>query len=112
MSRVQAAEIRHAGGTFWGVQYHPEYGHHVLAYILDQRATDLVSEGFFADQAQSKAYSSDLVALEKQPRRDICWRLGLNADVVDRCSGARNREFRRLVQGRGLPARRSVKAPA
>jgi GMP synthase (glutamine-hydrolysing) len=83
VSRVQAAEIRHAGGTFWGVQYHPEYVHSVLAYILDQRADDLVAEGFFADHAQSKAYSADLVALDAEARRDICWRLGLNADVVD-----------------------------
>lgn len=84
VSRVQAAEIRHAGGTFWGVQYHPEFGHDVLAYILDQRAQDLVHEGFFADAAQSAAYSADLVALEAKPdRKDICWRLGINADVAD-----------------------------
>ncbi|MCA3631540.1 MAG: type 1 glutamine amidotransferase [Methylobacterium sp.] len=83
VSRVQAAEIRYQGGTFWGVQYHPEYVHSVLAYILDQRAGDLVAEGFFVDKAQSSAYSADLVALDAEPRRDICWRLGLNADVVD-----------------------------
>lgn len=84
MSRVQAAEIRHEGGTFWGVQYHPEYVHAVLAYILDQRASDLVREGFFVDESQSAAYAADLAALDDAPNRmDICWRLGLNEDVVD-----------------------------
>jgi GMP synthase (glutamine-hydrolysing) len=84
ISRVQAAEIRHEGGAFWGVQYHPEYVHSVLAYILEQRAHDLVTEGFFADVSQSAAYAADLVALDAEPGRlDICWRLGLNDDVVD-----------------------------
>jgi GMP synthase (glutamine-hydrolysing) len=83
VSRVQAAEIRHAGGTFWGVQYHPEYGHAVIAYILEQRSADLVAEGFFANPAQGSAYAADLLALDAGPRRDICWRLGLNPDVVD-----------------------------
>lgn len=95
ISRVQAAEIRHEGGTFWGVQYHPEFVHSVLAFILDQRADDLVREGFFADLAQAEAYSADLVALDAAPRRDICWRLGLNADVVDRAS--RESELRNFV---------------
>lgn len=84
VSRVQAAEIRHEGGTFWGVQYHPEYVHSVLAYILDQRASDLIREGFFAHESQSAAYAADLAALDAEPNRmDICWRLGLNEDVVD-----------------------------
>lgn len=84
VSRVQAAEIRHEGGTFWGVQYHPEYVHAVLAYILEQRSGDLIREGFFADEGQSAAYAADLVALDAAPERmDICWRLGLNDDVVD-----------------------------
>lgn len=98
VSRVQAAEIRHEGGTFWGVQYHPEYVHAVLAYILDMRADDLVAEGFFADRAQSAAYSADLVALDEAPRRDICWRLGVNADVVDPL--ARRSEIRNFIEHR------------
>lgn len=84
VSRVQAAEIRHEGGTFWGVQYHPEYVLAVLAHILDMRAGDLVREGFFANESQSATYAADLVALDAEPgRSDICWRLGLNDDVVD-----------------------------
>ncbi|CAN1533464.1 GuaA GMP synthase - Glutamine amidotransferase domain [Rhabdaerophilaceae bacterium] len=84
VSRVQAAEIRHAGGTFWGVQYHPEFGPDVLAYILDQYANDLVSEGFFAEASQSSAYCADLRMLAEAPdRKDISWRLGLNPDVLD-----------------------------
>jgi GMP synthase (glutamine-hydrolysing) len=96
ISRVQAAEIRHEGGTFWGVQYHPEFVHSVLAFILNQRADDLVGEGFFANAGQAKAYADDLVALDALPRPDICWRLGLNADVIDRA--LRESEIRNFIR--------------
>lgn len=96
VSRVQAAEIRHQGGTFWGVQYHPEYIHAVLAYILEQRAADLIQEGFFAHKGEGAAYAADLLALDANPRRrDICWRLGLNDDVVE--TGQRNTEITNFV---------------
>ena len=37
VSAVQAAEIRLAGGAFWGVQYHPEFSLGELAVILGRR---------------------------------------------------------------------------
>ena len=37
MSAIQAAEIRADGGTFWGVQYHPEFSLAELAAILERR---------------------------------------------------------------------------
>jgi GMP synthase (glutamine-hydrolysing) len=98
VSRVQAAEIRHEGGTFWGVQYHPEYVHSVISYILNLRAEDLIGEGFFASKAESDAYASDLIALDQGPRRDICWRLGLNDDVVD--DAQRRSEIRNFIEHR------------
>jgi GMP synthase (glutamine-hydrolysing) len=96
VSRVQAAEIRYQGGKFWGVQYHPEYIHAVLAYILEQRTADLIQEGFFAHEGEGAAYAADLLALDANPRRrDICWRLGLNDDVVE--TGQRNTEIANFV---------------
>ena len=50
-SKVQAAEIRHDGGVFWGVQYHPEYTLRDLAFVLRRYGQTLVDEGFFADLA-------------------------------------------------------------
>ena len=46
MSAVQAAEIGWEGGTFWGVQYHPEYSLREIAAIVARRAGNLPREGF------------------------------------------------------------------
>jgi GMP synthase (glutamine-hydrolysing) len=84
MCAVQAAEIRWEGGTFWGVQYHPEYGLREIAAIVARRAGTLAREGLFADERDAFAYVEDLRALDAAPeRRDIAWRLGLGDDVLD-----------------------------
>jgi GMP synthase (glutamine-hydrolysing) len=46
VSGIQAAEIRHGGGVFWGVQYHPEFDLFELACILERMTGVLVAEGF------------------------------------------------------------------
>ena len=84
MSPVQAAEISWSGGTFWGVQYHPEYSLREIAAILGGRPETLVRERFFADALAARAYVEDLRALDADPgRREIAWRLGLGDDVLD-----------------------------
>jgi GMP synthase (glutamine-hydrolysing) len=83
LSQVQAAEIRHAGGVFWGVQYHPEFTLRDLAFILRRYGQTLVDEGFFADVAALEAFAADLNALSlDQARADLAWRLGLGADIL------------------------------
>jgi GMP synthase (glutamine-hydrolysing) len=83
LSQVQAAEIRHAGGVFWGVQYHPEFTLRDLAFILRRYGQTLVDEGFFADVAALEAYATDLNALSLDlARTDVAWRLGLGADIL------------------------------
>jgi GMP synthase (glutamine-hydrolysing) len=82
-SQVQAAEIRHGGGIFWGVQYHPEFTLPDIAAILRRYGQILVDEGFFADLAALEAYAADLAALAAAPSRaDLAWRLGLGADIL------------------------------
>jgi GMP synthase (glutamine-hydrolysing) len=84
MSAVQAAEIGWEGGTFWGVQYHPEYSLREIAAIVARRAGNLTREGFFPDERSALAYVEDLRALDAAPdRRDVAWRLGLGDDVLD-----------------------------
>jgi GMP synthase (glutamine-hydrolysing) len=81
---VQAAEIRYAGGVFWGVQYHPEFTLTELASILERRTAPLAQEGLFADEAEGKAYCAELRALDSDPRRrDIAWRLGIQPELLD-----------------------------
>jgi GMP synthase (glutamine-hydrolysing) len=83
-SGVQAAEIRHGGGLFWGVQYHPEFTLTELASILERRVNPLVAEGLFADEAQAKAYCADLRALDADKgRRDIAFKLGVEPELLE-----------------------------
>ena len=69
VSAVQAAEIRNDGGTFWGVQYHPEFSLGELAVILERRTEILVAGGLLRHAEDAAAYVADLVALHAEPRR-------------------------------------------
>ena len=84
LTPIQAAEIRHEGGVFWGVQYHPEFSLAELASILDFLGPVMQSEGFFANPEDHANYVKDLRALHDQPQRqDLAWRYGLGDDVLD-----------------------------
>lgn len=81
---VQAAEIRHGTGVFWGVQYHPEYTFAELGGILTRYTPIMMQEGFFREPGEAAAYISDLVALDAEPgRKDLAWRLGVAPSVLD-----------------------------
>jgi GMP synthase (glutamine-hydrolysing) len=60
VSPVQAADIEHAGGRFWAVQYHPEYTLHELARLTFCRIDKFVDLGFFADRAAGLEYVAPL----------------------------------------------------
>ena len=104
-TRVQAVAVTHARGTFWGLQYHPEYDLHELARLTFCRIDKLVRGGFFRDRAAALAYVDRLETLHADPSRtDLAWLLGIDADVTDetvRCCEVRN-WIDRLV----LPTRR------
>jgi GMP synthase (glutamine-hydrolysing) len=84
LTPMQAAEIRHDGGLFWGVQYHPEFSLPEVAAILRRRKSLLIDEGFRRDEAAADAYCDDLVALGTDPARaDLAWAHGIDAQVLD-----------------------------
>ncbi|GGH29640.1 hypothetical protein GCM10007036_39710 [Alsobacter metallidurans] len=84
MTPMQAAEIRHDGGTFWGVQYHPEFSLRELAVILCRYGRHLVAEGFCRGEGDHGRYVDELMALHDEPsRQDLAWRHGLDAEVLD-----------------------------
>jgi len=96
MSEVQAAEIRHGNGVFWGVQYHPEYTLAELASLIERRAKPLAAEGFFASLEDAASYVADLRALDADPSRtDLAWRHGLDAETLDPV--LRRRELRNFI---------------
>ena len=81
---VQAAEIRHEGGVFWGVQYHPEYTFTELGGILERYVPAMVAEGFVRDAQEGEKHIADLVTLDADPiPRDVAWRLGVVPSVTD-----------------------------
>jgi GMP synthase (glutamine-hydrolysing) len=102
MADVQAAEIAHAGGLFWGVQYHPEFSLAELAAILGRMPDVLVSEGFCLTIEAAAAHVADLAALHADPARtDLAWRHGLDAQVLD--PSLRVTEIRNFVERRAKP---------
>ncbi len=85
MSEVQAAEIRHADGVFWGVQYHPEFSLRDLSDVLVRYAGTVIgTENLFRDSADLDTYVDDLRCLEDdRRRRDIAWRHAIDEDLLD-----------------------------
>jgi GMP synthase (glutamine-hydrolysing) len=81
---VQAAEIRHDGGVFWGVQYHPEFSLVELSVILDRYKPTLLTEGFLKTDEDHAAYVAELRAMGEDPtRHDLAWKHGLDAEILD-----------------------------
>ncbi|HRJ69357.1 MAG TPA: type 1 glutamine amidotransferase [Beijerinckiaceae bacterium] len=85
MAPVQAAEIHHEGGVFWGVQYHPEFTLTHLANILSLSLPMHVEEGRFADEAQGEAWCNDMRSICRDPSLShVAWRYGLGPELLDR----------------------------
>jgi GMP synthase (glutamine-hydrolysing) len=101
---VQAAEIRHDGGTFWGVQYHPEISLYEVAAALRRQADDLVEHGLAEAPAVVEHHARLVEDLHERPeRRDLAWRLGLDEQVTD--PALRAAEIRNFVEHLVLPER-------
>lgn len=84
MSTVQAAEIRHQRGVFWGTQYHPEYDLNEIATVMLRHGSRLVDAGFFADVATLQRFTTDLRTLHSNSeRRDLAWLYGIGDEVLD-----------------------------
>jgi GMP synthase (glutamine-hydrolysing) len=97
VSTVQAAEIRHLEGVFWGVQYHPELTLAEVAAALRRQAGDLVQEGLACDAAAVEDHARRIEALHREPtRRDLAWQLGLDMQVTD--PRLRQTELRNFIE--------------
>jgi GMP synthase (glutamine-hydrolysing) len=94
---IQAAEIRHAGGIFWGVQYHPELPLEEIAAAVRRQAEDVIEQGLARDVADVATQAGLIEALGREPgRRDLLWRLGVDDEVAD--AGRRQTELRNAVE--------------
>jgi GMP synthase (glutamine-hydrolysing) len=82
---LQAAEIRFAnGGSFWGVQYHPEYSVAEAAAMARRYAEVLIRDGLLKDQAELDALAADLLAFEANPGdARLAWKFGVGESITD-----------------------------
>lgn len=75
---VQAASFSVGRGTFWGVQYHPEYDYVDIAAAAERYGETLVKEGMFRDAPALSAFAADLRALQAAPTDPtLLWKHGL-----------------------------------
>jgi GMP synthase (glutamine-hydrolysing) len=81
---VQAVEIAHDGGLFWGVQYHPELAPGEIGAALRRQADDLVEAGLARDADDVEAQAALFDALHDDPDcAAIRWRLGIDREVAE-----------------------------
>jgi len=81
---LQAAEIKLKKGTFWGVQYHPEFSCAEIAAMARRYADVLIRDGLVKDQVELDALAADLVALNDKPDdARLAWRFGVGPAITD-----------------------------
>jgi len=109
--RIQAIEVQHLNGTFWGLQYHPEFSLIELARIIGGNTKKLAEEGFFATPEEAGLYAERLLALHHNPdRKDLRWQMGIDDDLLDQ--QVRQREFYNWLKHLVIPAARQRRAVA
>jgi GMP synthase (glutamine-hydrolysing) len=83
---VQALEIRHGRGWFWGTQYHPELDLGDLAAMLRLCDTAIVEAGLAEDVRGVAAYADEIAALQgrdPEAARRLAWRHGIGPEVLE-----------------------------
>jgi GMP synthase (glutamine-hydrolysing) len=81
---VQAASFNAGRGTFWGVQYHPEYDYRDIAAVAERYGETLVKEGMFSDVSALAVFAGELRALETNPSdATLLWKHGLGPAMRD-----------------------------
>jgi GMP synthase (glutamine-hydrolysing) len=99
---LQAASFDHGRGSFWGVQYHPEYDFLDIAAAAERYGHTLVTEGMFPDVSALAAFASELRALEANPSDSaLLWKHGLGPAM--RSESLRLQEIRNWLQTKVLP---------
>jgi GMP synthase (glutamine-hydrolysing) len=102
---VQAAAFTFGRGSFWGVQYHPEYDYVDVAATTERYGDTLVSEGMFRNRPALDAFAADLRTLEANPSdTTLLWKHGLGPAM--QTEALRLLEIRNWLQAQVLPRSR------
>jgi GMP synthase (glutamine-hydrolysing) len=103
---IQAAAFTHRCGTFWGVQYHPEYDFADIAAAAERYGETLVTEGMFRDIPALNAFAAELRTLQANPSdTTLLWKYGLGTAM--RTETLRLLEIRNWLESQVLPYARS-----
>jgi GMP synthase (glutamine-hydrolysing) len=101
-THVQALVVTHKQGTFWAIQYHPEYDLYAMARLIVAREARLIREGFFKDRDDMLQHVERLEALHKEPdRKDLRWQLAVDDDIIDQ--GIRQCEVKNWIERLVIP---------
>lgn len=102
-SPVQALAIEGPGeGSFWAVQYHPEFDPEYMAGLARMRAQPMIQQGFFEDSAQVERYASDMEALHHDPEHTaLSFLYGVDRDVLD--VSRRSLEVLNWIEHKAMP---------
>jgi len=99
---VQALSVTHKKGTFWSVQYHPEYNLHEMACLIIAREEKLMELGFFREPEELKTLVDKMKVLYKDPdRKDLRWQIVIDDDVLS--DEIKECEFRNWINELVLP---------
>ena len=99
---LQALELRHARGTFWGVQYHPEYSYNELAATALRYGEALIADRLFADDGELTAFVADMrLLMQDRGDRRLTWKHGLGVALQD--EAIKLAELRNWLQQQVLP---------
>ncbi|MEX1036695.1 MAG: type 1 glutamine amidotransferase [Sneathiella sp.] len=101
-SRVQAVDVTHKGGSFWAVQYHPEYDFNEVASLCRWRREALTRQGNFASLEDADQFIRKMQALHENPASShLRWQLGVDDDVLD--ADPRQQEVRNWIAVKIIP---------
>lgn len=102
---VQAAAFSVGRGTFWGVQYHPEYDYVDVAATAERYGDTLVTEGMFRDRPALDSFAAELRALQADPAdATLLWKHALGPSVQNQA--LRLLEIRNWLNAQVLPRSR------
>ncbi|WP_294353568.1 type 1 glutamine amidotransferase [uncultured Sphingomonas sp.] len=83
VTRVQAVEIRHGNGVFWGVQYHPELSPGEIASAIRSQGNSLVEEGLASDEQAVEQRAVLLDRIQRDPDDHAArWELGVDDEFA------------------------------
>jgi GMP synthase (glutamine-hydrolysing) len=99
---LQASAFTCQRGTFWGVQYHPEYDPIDIGAVAERYGVRLVDEKFFASEPALHDFAADMRQLQGNLHDPVLvWKYGLGVGVTD--EAVRLLEIRNWLKHQVMP---------